>query len=307
MIAHYLKTKKPKSKLVILDPKKAFSKQPVFTEAFDKYYKDIIELNLTTEIDDFAVVQRRSQDQGDRHQGRQEGEGRRRQHHPAAAGRRDRRQGGLHRGRLVPDQSRQLRRQEGEGRLRAGRCLDRRRKCRSRRSRPTARPRWWRPTSWPSLPRRRGSRPATATPAGRCWRPTTTSRSAPTTRPRTASSIPPAAFVSQRGEAADVRKQNYQESVGWYAAITADMFAKPEPAPAATERDGLREQARISAGLVHFDPWAGVWAASRSRRRARSVGSSSREPATDTMTGLVRAPVLVEPERCERSARCPSR
>jgi NADPH-dependent 2,4-dienoyl-CoA reductase/sulfur reductase-like enzyme len=56
MIAHYLKTKKPKSKLVILDPKKAFSKQPVFTEAFDKYYKGIIELNLTTEIDDYAVV-----------------------------------------------------------------------------------------------------------------------------------------------------------------------------------------------------------------------------------------------------------
>jgi len=56
MIAHYLKTKKPKSKLIILDPKKAFSKQPVFIEAFDKYYKDIIELNLTTEIDDFAVT-----------------------------------------------------------------------------------------------------------------------------------------------------------------------------------------------------------------------------------------------------------
>ena len=73
MIAHYLKTKKPKSKLVILDPKKAFSKQPVFTEAFEKYYKDIIELNLTTEIDDFAGGEPRSQDQGDRHQGRQDG------------------------------------------------------------------------------------------------------------------------------------------------------------------------------------------------------------------------------------------
>ena len=56
MIAHYLKTKKPKSKLIILDPKKSFSKQPVFTEAFEKYYKDIVELNLTNEIDDFAVV-----------------------------------------------------------------------------------------------------------------------------------------------------------------------------------------------------------------------------------------------------------
>jgi NADPH-dependent 2,4-dienoyl-CoA reductase/sulfur reductase-like enzyme len=56
MIAHYLKTRKPKSKLVILDPKKNFSKQPVFVEAFDKYYKGIVELNLTTEIDDFAVA-----------------------------------------------------------------------------------------------------------------------------------------------------------------------------------------------------------------------------------------------------------
>jgi sulfide dehydrogenase [flavocytochrome c] flavoprotein chain len=56
MIAHVLKTKKPKSKLVIVDPKKAFSKQPVFTEAFDRYYKGIIEMNLTTDIDDFAVA-----------------------------------------------------------------------------------------------------------------------------------------------------------------------------------------------------------------------------------------------------------
>jgi sulfide dehydrogenase [flavocytochrome c] flavoprotein chain len=56
MIAHYLKTKKPKSKLVVFDPKKAFSKQPVFVEAYDKYYKGILELNLTTDIDDFAVT-----------------------------------------------------------------------------------------------------------------------------------------------------------------------------------------------------------------------------------------------------------
>ncbi len=56
MIGHFLKTRKPKSKLVILDPKRAFSKQPVFVEAFGKYYKDIIELNLSNEIDDFAVT-----------------------------------------------------------------------------------------------------------------------------------------------------------------------------------------------------------------------------------------------------------
>ena len=55
MIAHLIKTRKPKSKLVILDPKRAFSKQEVFMEAFKRYYDGIIDLNLTNEIDDFAV------------------------------------------------------------------------------------------------------------------------------------------------------------------------------------------------------------------------------------------------------------
>jgi len=56
MIAHFLKTNKPKARLVILDPKKAFSKQPVFVEAFNKYYKDNLELNLSNDIDDFSVT-----------------------------------------------------------------------------------------------------------------------------------------------------------------------------------------------------------------------------------------------------------
>jgi sulfide dehydrogenase [flavocytochrome c] flavoprotein chain len=56
MIAHFLKTRKPRSKLVILDPKKGFSKQPVIAEAFDKYYKGIVELHLSTDIDDFTVA-----------------------------------------------------------------------------------------------------------------------------------------------------------------------------------------------------------------------------------------------------------
>ena len=56
MIAHFLKTKKPKAKLVIFDAKKTYSKQAVFEEAFDEYYKGIVEINLTNEIDDFAVV-----------------------------------------------------------------------------------------------------------------------------------------------------------------------------------------------------------------------------------------------------------
>jgi len=56
LIAHYLKREKPKSKLIILDPKMSFSKQAVFEEAFAKYYKGIIELRLTNDLDDMSVV-----------------------------------------------------------------------------------------------------------------------------------------------------------------------------------------------------------------------------------------------------------
>jgi NADPH-dependent 2,4-dienoyl-CoA reductase/sulfur reductase-like enzyme len=56
LIANYLKREKPKSRLIILDAKMAFSKQAVFEEAFARYYKDIIELRLTNDIDDMSVV-----------------------------------------------------------------------------------------------------------------------------------------------------------------------------------------------------------------------------------------------------------
>ncbi|MGL4395760.1 MAG: FAD-dependent oxidoreductase [Hyphomicrobium sp.] len=55
MIGHFLKTRKPRSKLIVFDAKKTISKQGVFEEAISEYYKDVIELNLTNEIDDFAV------------------------------------------------------------------------------------------------------------------------------------------------------------------------------------------------------------------------------------------------------------
>jgi sulfide dehydrogenase [flavocytochrome c] flavoprotein subunit len=42
-IAHYLKTHKPKSKILIIDKKDAFSKQGLFTQAWDRYYKGMIE------------------------------------------------------------------------------------------------------------------------------------------------------------------------------------------------------------------------------------------------------------------------
>ena len=56
MIAHFLKTRKPKAKLVLFDAKKTYSKQAVFEEAYDEYYKGIIEINSTNEIDDFDVI-----------------------------------------------------------------------------------------------------------------------------------------------------------------------------------------------------------------------------------------------------------
>jgi len=42
-IAMYLKAKKPKSKLIILDSKDKFSKQGLFTQAFERYYTGIVE------------------------------------------------------------------------------------------------------------------------------------------------------------------------------------------------------------------------------------------------------------------------
>jgi sulfide dehydrogenase [flavocytochrome c] flavoprotein subunit len=43
MIAHYLKTKKPRSKVLLLDAKDKFSKQPLFEEGWKAIYGDMIE------------------------------------------------------------------------------------------------------------------------------------------------------------------------------------------------------------------------------------------------------------------------
>src|SRR5262249_10124642 len=56
MIAHYLKAKKPRAKLVNPDPKKNLSTHAAITEAFETRYRDLIELNLSNEIDDFSVA-----------------------------------------------------------------------------------------------------------------------------------------------------------------------------------------------------------------------------------------------------------
>jgi len=43
LIAHYLKKNKPRSKVLILDAKDTFSKQPLFQDAWDEFYPDHIE------------------------------------------------------------------------------------------------------------------------------------------------------------------------------------------------------------------------------------------------------------------------
>lgn len=43
MVAHYIKHNKPKSKLIILDAKDAFSKQGLFQQGWNNFYSDIIE------------------------------------------------------------------------------------------------------------------------------------------------------------------------------------------------------------------------------------------------------------------------
>lgn len=43
LIAHYLKENKPRSKVLILDAKDKFSKQPLFQDAWDEFYPDHIE------------------------------------------------------------------------------------------------------------------------------------------------------------------------------------------------------------------------------------------------------------------------
>lgn len=43
LIAHYLKTQKPRSKLLVLDAKDSFSKMPLFQEAWSEHYPDHLE------------------------------------------------------------------------------------------------------------------------------------------------------------------------------------------------------------------------------------------------------------------------
>jgi sulfide dehydrogenase [flavocytochrome c] flavoprotein chain len=229
MIAHFIKTKKPKSKLVIFDAKKTFSKQPVFIEAFNRHYKDIIELNLTTEIDDFSVVRVDAKTK----------------EITAKAGKKVK----ADVANIIPQQ------RAGEIAVKAG--------CTEGDWCPVN------PESFASrkvkdvyvlgdaavaaeMPKSAFSANSQAKvvagdilaelakkekfPArfrNTCWSllaPDDDVKVGANYAPKDGKLDPSGGFVSQPGEAADLRKANYQESIAWYANITAEMFAKPGPA-----------------------------------------------------------------------------
>ena len=236
MIAHFLKTKKPKSKLIILDPKKAFSKQAVFTEAFEKHYKGIVELNLTTDIDDFALAsvdaktkeivtkagkkvkadvaniipQQRAGEIASR-AGATEGDW-----CPINpenfASRKVKDVYVLGDASIAAEMPKSAFSANSQAKVVASDIL-------AELAKKDRFPPRYRNTCWSLLAAdddvKIGANYA----------------------PKDGKLDPSGSFVSQKGEAADVRKQNYQESIAWYSSITADMFARVSaPAPAGDQK-----------------------------------------------------------------------
>ncbi|MBO0763497.1 MAG: FAD-dependent oxidoreductase [Hyphomicrobiaceae bacterium] len=244
MIAHYLKTRKPRSKLVILDPKKEFSEQALFEEAFSRYYKGIIELNLSNEVDDFAVASL----------------------NPATreiltkAGKRVR----ADVANVIPPQ------RAGEIAAHAG-CTDG--------DWCPIHPESFMSRNVPDvyvlgdaavaadMPKSAFSANSQAKVVATdiiaalnntdrsephyrdaCWSlvaPDDSVKFSADYAPGGGKLVASNAFVSQPGEPADLRRQNYQDSVAWYASITADMFAKHARAP------GPADAGRPSAPAEH--------------------------------------------------------
>ena len=237
MIAHILKTRKPKSKLVILDPKRAFSKQPVFTEAFDRHYKGIIELNLSTEIDDYTVV---SVDPKTREL-------------VTKAGKKVK----ADVANIIPQQ------RAGEIAAKAGTtegdwCPINPENFSSRKvsdvyvlgdaSIAVEMPK----SAFSANSQAKVVAADILTALAKnekfepryrntCWSllaPDDDVKIGANYAPKDGKLDPSGSFVSQRGEPADVRKQNYQESIAWYANITAEMFAKAESTAEAQKKPG---------------------------------------------------------------------
>src|SRR5262245_38167419 len=252
MIAHYLKTKKPKSKLIILDPKKAFSKQPVFIEAFDKYYKGIIELNLTTEIDDFAVTsvdpktkeivtkagKKVKADVANIIPQQRAGE----IAHKAGAAKGD----------WCPINPENFSAKEVKDIYVLGDAsvaveMPKSAFSANSQAKVVAADIVAELTKQDKFPARYRNT---------CWSllaPDDDVKVGANYAPKDGKLDPSGSFVSQKGEAADVRKQNYAESVAWYDSIISEMFAKP--ATGAKNEGRSIQLCQPSIGLERWSSW----------------------------------------------------
>lgn len=237
MIAHFLKTRKPKSKLVILDPKKAFSKQPVFTEAFDKHYKGIIEMNLSTEIDDYAVV---SVDPKTKEIVTKAGKTvkadvaniipQQRAGEIAA-------KAGCTEGDWCPINPENFSSKKVQDIYVIGDAAIAAEMPKSAFS-ANSQAKVVAADILTALAKKDKFEPRYR---NTCWSllaPDDNVKIGANYAPKDGKLDPSGSFVSQRGEAADIRKQNYQESIAWYANITAEMFAKTDTAAQAQKKAG---------------------------------------------------------------------
>jgi NADPH-dependent 2,4-dienoyl-CoA reductase/sulfur reductase-like enzyme len=240
MIAHFLKRRKPRSKLVILDPKRTFSNQPLFEEAFRKYYKGIVELNLSTAVDNFAVTRVNA----------------RTRRIVTRAGRTVR----ADVANVIPRQ------RAGEIAVRAGCtegdwCPVHADSFLSRKvpdiyvlgdaaiaedmpksaSAANSQARAVAADILAALTNAERHEPAYRNVCWSLLAPDDCVKLGADYAPRAGRLAASAAFQSQAGEPAELRRQNYQESVAWYAGITDDIFAKtadppPEEQPSPAEK-----------------------------------------------------------------------
>ena len=225
MIAHYFKTKKPKSKLVILDPKKAYSKQPVFDEAFQRYYKGIVELSLSNDIDDYSVTALDAKTREVTTKAGKKVKFDAANIIPAQRAGEIAIKAGLTKGDWVAINPENFSAKEAkdvyvigdatiaaempksafsansQAKVVAGDIL-------ADLAKKEKFPARYRNTCWSLLA------PDDCVKIGANY------------APKDGKLDPSGGFVSQKGEDAATRKQNYEESLGWYAGITADMFAK---------------------------------------------------------------------------------
>jgi sulfide dehydrogenase [flavocytochrome c] flavoprotein chain len=229
MIAHLLKTRKPKSKLVILDPKRNFSKQPVFMEAFERHYKGIIDLNLSTEIDDFSVV---SIDPKTKEIVTKAGKTVRadvaniipQQRAGEIAAK-----AGVTEGDWCPINPENFSSKKAQNIYVLGDAAVAVEMPKSAFS-ANSQAKVVAADIVAALAKKEKFEPRYR---NTCWSllaPDDDVKVGANYTPKDGKLEPSGSFVSQRGEPADVRKQNYQESVAWYANITSEMFAKAQPA-----------------------------------------------------------------------------